>query len=69
MTFLISEPPPSKNSGPADGDNRCAPLSKKSALYQEVPKPQHLHEVSVVRFAAACRRCADWLPLVLWKHS
>ncbi|EOD09345.1 hypothetical protein EMIHUDRAFT_197700 [Emiliania huxleyi CCMP1516] len=40
-----------------------APLSKKSALYQEVPKKQHLHEVSVVRFAAACRRCADWLPV------
>ncbi|EOD15726.1 hypothetical protein EMIHUDRAFT_211345 [Emiliania huxleyi CCMP1516] len=40
-----------------------APRSKKSALYQEVPKPQYLHEVSVVRFAAACRRCADWLPV------
>ncbi|EOD34787.1 hypothetical protein EMIHUDRAFT_228333 [Emiliania huxleyi CCMP1516] len=42
-----------------------APRSKKSALYQEVPKQQHLHEVSVVRFAAACRRCADWLPYPL----
>ena len=40
-----------------------APLSKKSALYQEVPKQQHLHEVSVVRFAAARRRRADWLPV------
>ena len=28
-----------------------------------MPKQQHLHEVSVVRFAAACRRCADWLPV------
>ena len=35
----------------------------RSLLYQEVPKQQHLHEVSVVRFAAACRRCADWLPV------